>query len=143
MLSEIRSIVENDYEKELFQLLNQLTQSNIISKNEFIQKINEIKKTGDVFVIEDIEQKKIVASGKLLIEQKLIRGGSKVGHLEDIIVHSEYRKYGLGKIIVNFIVNLAKNEGCYKIIGDCNDNVINFYLKLGFEKKGNQIAIYF
>ncbi len=141
MIYEIRSIEENDYEKDFFSLLNQLTQSDKISKNDFIYKLSEIKKSGDVFVIED--NNKIIASGKLLIEQKLIRNGGKVGHLEDIVVHYEYRKFGLGKLIVDHIVDLAKKEGCYKIIGDCSDDIINFYLKIGFQKKGNQIAIYF
>jgi len=138
-----RELKEDDYGNDYFNLLSQLTKAENISENDFKNALTEINKNGNVFVFEDKNNGKIAATAKLLIEQKLIRGGGKVGHLEDVVVDKDYRKYGLGKKIVLNLVDLAKEKGCYKIIGNCDDSVIKFYEKIGFENKGNEIAIYF
>lgn len=136
-----RKLNEKDYSDDYFKLLLQLTDSKVMNENEFKNILNEINKNGNIFVIED--KGKIIATAKLLIEHKLIRGGSKVGHLEDVVVDKNYRQYGLGKKLVNKIVEIARERGCYKIIGNCDNSLIGFYEKLGFLNKGSQFAIYF
>ena len=138
-----RTLNENDYNKDYFLLLNQLSNSNNLNQNNFKEIFYNIQKTSEIYIYEDITTNKIVASATLMIEQKFIRNGGKVGHLEDVVVDKDYRKYGLGKKIVLNLVNLAKEKGCYKIIGNCDNSVIKFYEKIGFENKGNEIAIYF
>ena len=141
MSFEIRNISINDYHKNYFELLQQLTDSPKISFEMFQEIVGKIKE--NIYVMEDIEAQKIIASGTLFIEQKLIRNGGKVGHMEDIVVDKNYRNQKLGKKIVSFLIEEAKKRNCYKIIGDCSDYVLSFYNQLGFEKKANQIAIYF
>jgi glucosamine-phosphate N-acetyltransferase len=94
-----------------------------------------------IFVIEIDNQ--IVATGTLFIEPKLIHDVSKIGHIEDIIVSKEYRKMGLGKKMINYLVNLAKQQKCYKVILNCTNNYISFYEKCSFKLTNNQMSIYF
>ena len=63
--------------------------------------------------------------------------------MEDIVVHKSNRGEKLGQIIVEHLIKFAKDEGCYKIIADCKDELLKFYNKTGFERRGLQIAIYF
>ena len=44
-----------------------------------------------IFVIEDINNRSIAASGTIFIEHKFIHKNGKVGHIEDIVVRKQYR----------------------------------------------------
>ena len=57
----------------------------------------------------------IVATGTILIENKLIHGINKVAHIEDIVVDKKTRGMGLGKKLISFLLNIAENKKCYKI----------------------------
>ena len=39
---------------------------------------------------------------------------------------------GIGKAMVNQCIKYAQAEGCYKVILDCNEKNIPFYVKCGF-----------
>ena len=67
----------------------------------------------------------------------------KVGHIEDVVIDEKYKGNGLGKDIVFYATSIAKKNGCYKVILDCSDDNIGFYIKSGYIKKGNQMALYF
>ena len=43
---------------------------------------------------------KVVATGTIYIEYKFIHQVGKVGHIEDMVVDSDYRNKGLGTMIV-------------------------------------------
>jgi len=135
-----RKLEQKDRENYLL-LLSQLSPVESIDEIHFQKLLDQIELNGHIYVYEIGGN--IIGSGKLLVEQKLSRGGSKVGHLEDVVIDNNYRGLRIGKKLVENIIDLAKKEGCYKIVGECNEDVIGFYEKIGFEKKGFQIAIYF
>lgn len=76
----------------------------------------------------------LVASGKLLVEQKLYRG---VGHIEDIVVKQSYRGQGVGKYLVNWLRNLSHESfDCYKTVLSCKQELHDFYTNAGFTYEG-------
>ena len=137
----IRNIELEDYDKKYLELLNQLTDCPKIDYKDFEKIFKKIRE--NIFVIEDLVEKKIIASGTLLIEQKFIHQGGLVGHMEDIVIDKDYRGKNLGKMLVNHLIEYGKNKNCYKIIADCKENLVFFYEKTGFKKNGAQISIYF
>jgi glucosamine-phosphate N-acetyltransferase len=112
-----------------------------ISPEEFSNILAKIQ--SQIWVFEDTAAKKIVASASILLEQKIIHGGGIVAHLEDVVVDQSYRGAQLGQKLIANIVEIAKNSGAYKIIADCKTELLSFYSKNGFERRGEQIAIYF
>ena len=134
-----RRLEKSDFHKNYLQLLSQLTTVGTISEQQFNQIFDTMQ--SEVWVFEENDE--IVASATLLLEQKFIHSGGIVGHLEDVVVSQNYRGHSLGQKIVSEIVKIAKEKGCYKIIADCKENLLGFYAKTGFEKRGEQIAIYF
>ena len=76
-------------------------------------------------------------------EMKFIHNCGLCGHVEEVVVDSNYRKQGLGKLIIDHCKGVASFKGCYKMILDCNDQNIPFYQKCGLTKKENMMAIYF
>ena len=95
-----------------------------------------------IIVFQEKETGKLVASGTLFIEEKIIHNLGKVGHIEDIVVHQFYRKFGLGKKMIHLLTKCSEKEGCYKTILDCSEENVGFYEKCGYEKKGIQMAKY-
>lgn len=134
-----RRLEKSDYTKGFIDLLCNLTTTGNFSEvkfNEIFEKIN-----GEIYVFE--KDNKIIASGTILFEQKFIHSGGIVAHLEDVVVHPEYRGFSIGKKLIENLVKISKERGCYKIIGDCKESLLGFYGKNGFENRGYQIAIYF
>lgn len=141
----IREICYSDYDKGIIELLSQLTSisKDKIPKNKFNSYIQRLMRNNKhyIFVIEDTSQ--IIASGTLLIESKLIHNLGKVGHIEDIVIDKNYRKKGLGALIINHLIDLANKKECYKVILDCDIKNKLFYNKCGFKQKGIEMSYYF
>ena len=79
----------------------------------------------------------LLGIGTLLCEPKLIHNFSRVGHIEDISVRKDCQAQGVGKEIINRLIEKAKDLECYKIILDCSDDLVKYYEKFGFSKVGN------
>lgn len=138
-LLNFRRLEKGDFQKNYLELLKQLTTVGDISQEKYEKTFD--KMGAEVWVIEF--EGKIIASVSLLLEQKIIHECGIVGHLEDVVVDRDYRKYGLGKFIIERIIKIAREMGCYKLIGDCKSELLGFYEKNGFESKCVQISIYF
>jgi glucosamine-phosphate N-acetyltransferase len=79
-------------------------------------------------------QGRIVGTASLLIEPKFIHGGGLSGHLEDVAVHRDFQKQGIGAALVRHVTAQAREMGCYKVVLNCFDNMAPFYEKLGFRR---------
>ena len=139
----IRKLTKNDFNNKYFDLLDQLSSTNQenITYNKFELFINQLNNNHNIYVIE--KNNKIIASGTLLIENKIIHNFGKVGHIEDIVVDFNERGSGIGKLMINHLIEAAKNLNCYKIILNCNESNVQFYEKCGFIKKELEMVIYF
>jgi len=100
---------------------------------------DKINSNPDHIVAVAIIEGKIVGSITLLIETKFIHNGGKVGHIEDVVVDKEYQGKGIGGKIVMYLLRYAKDQGCYKTILDCADDVKPFYEKLGFKHNASAL----
>jgi glucosamine-phosphate N-acetyltransferase len=134
-----RLLEKEDYNRGYLDLLKQLTVIGNISNEKFYDILDKIKT--EIWIIED--NNKIIASASLFLEQKIIHECGVVGHLEDVVIDEKYRSIGLGKFIICKMINIAKERGCYKLIGDCKSELVEFYKKNGFESNSVQISIYF
>lgn len=140
-MNNFRLVAKEDYDKGLPDLYNQLSKTPHITKNQFNNFIDTLDKNHHIYVLE--LNNKIVACATFLIEQKLLRGISKVLHIEDVVVDESCRGKGVGKDIIQLLISLAEIQDCYKVILDCDSDHVGFYLKCGFETKGNMMSLYF
>ena len=128
-------------------LLSMLTITPELNNDVFINILNNINKNSLIYIayIYDINNLEfnIIGSGTILIEHKFIHGGMNVGHIEDIVVHTSYRKMGISQTILDKLKEFAKNNNCYKIILDCKESVTNVYKKNNFEINNLQMSYYF
>ena len=82
---------------------------------------------------------RIVGAATLLVEPKLIHGGGRAGHIEDVAVASGSQGRGIGAALVRACLDEAARRGCYKTILDCTDGVRPFYEKIGFVRHSNEM----
>jgi glucosamine-phosphate N-acetyltransferase len=138
---EPRLMKPTDYEKGHLVVLAQLSPFEVtaITKEAYTEFASRAGR--NVWVIEDAGR--IIASGTLLVERKLIHCLSAVGHIEDIVVAADMRGVGIGRALIAHLVAIAKQQGCYKVILDCNEQKMPFYEACGFVRKGAAMAIYF
>lgn len=136
---KIRKLALEDYYLGYLEMLSLLSPMIIGSYEDFEKQFKKIGQTNniEIFVIEC--NGKLVANGTIIIEDKFIHNNGKVGHIEDIVVGNDFRGKGYGQIIVNYLIQRAKEHGCYKIILDCKDDLYSFYHKMGFYQSGIQL----
>jgi len=133
----IREIEENDLEKGFLESLDFLRNASDIDKNKASEILKKIKQNPNHIIYVAIDNKKIVGSTTLLIEQKFIHDGGLVGHIEDVVVRKDYEGKGIGIKLVTSMLERAKEKNCYKTILDCKDDVKQFYERIGFKRESN------
>ena len=138
-INDNKNNLTNENIGNLLETLNQLSPTkekdyDLIRKHIENTKNNETNKM-KIFVLK--YENEIIGSGSVIIETKILRNISKVGHIEDIVINDKFRKLGLSKLLIENIIQFCKDENCYKILLDCNDTLINFYEKYGFKKNAN------
>ena len=79
----------------------------------------------------------IVGTGAVFIEKKFAHNGGKAAHIEDVAVHKSYQGQGIGKLVVNKLIEIAERAKVYKVILNCSDENIGFYNKFGFTQSGH------
>jgi glucosamine-phosphate N-acetyltransferase len=129
------------------QLLSSLTQTEKLSNDFFLQKVEEISTMGEIIICYILDKKdniiNIIGTGTIIYEPKIIHGGKYVGHIEDIVVSEKHRNLGIARSILTELKKLAYKKDCYKVILDCSEENRRFYEKNDFLYKGVQMALYF
>lgn len=139
----IESLSATHSHTQYLKLLGQLTTVSDITANDFEQRLDLIQSNPfhQIFVM--VLDNVIIGSVTVLIEPKFIRGMSCVAHIEDVVVLETHRGHGYGKALVSHAIEYSKCKGCYKVILDCSDDMVDFYAKVGLKRKGSQMAVYF
>jgi len=124
-----KEIFLRDFKKSDTQEVINLLQ--FISKFEPIQKYDDLYENyasqKNVHSIVAIHKTTVVGYGTILLERK-IRGGL-MGHIEDIVTSEKYRNKGIGKSIVNKLIDICIKEGGFKVALACKEHNIEFYKK--------------
>lgn len=92
-----------------------------------------------VYVAKNGDQ--VIGAATLLVEQKFIHQGGKVGHIEDVAVHKDHQGKKVGQKLVERMLEDAKKLQCYKVILDCDPSLVGFYEKSGFRQSAVQMRI--
>ncbi|WP_254664084.1 GNAT family N-acetyltransferase [Paenibacillus sp. HGF5] len=80
---------------------------------------------------------KLVSSCVLAIISNLTRGARPYGLIENVVTHSDYRKNGYGKLVLQKAVEIARENDCYKVMlmtSSRMEGTQSFYESCGFIK---------
>jgi len=135
----IRELRKDDLWNGFLATLDSLRQTSDIDRNKAEKIFEKINSNPDhIIVVAELDEK-IVGTTTLLIEPKFIHGGGLVGHIEDVVIDKNFQGQKIGEKIIKYLLDFAKNRGCYKTILDCTDDVKPFYEKLGFKHIANEL----
>jgi len=138
----IRSLELEDFNKGYIDLLKQLTHVGDISYDSYKFFYENLNDNHIILVIE--KDNKIVSTGTALIETKLIHNSGKVGHIEDIVTHKDYRGNGYAKKIINKLKKYITQQDCYKVILNCShENKLYYEKNVNMKQKGICMVEYF
>ena len=80
----------------------------------------------------------IIGVASIHIIYKLSR---TLGLIEDVAVDKDHRGKGLGKSLVEKLIEIGKQKNCDKIVLNTSEKNSKFYEKIGFEKNEIQMVI--
>lgn len=133
----VRKITESDIDNGFLESLDSLRKASNLDRKRAKEILRNITENPNNVIFVALQGGKVVGSTTLLIEQKFIHDGGKVGHIEDVVVSEKHQGKGIGEKIMQSALDYAKSHGCYKTILDCEDKVKPFYEKIGFKYHSN------
>ena len=130
-MSEIkfRKIIREDL-ADVFLLLNQLKEKDINTIDSETAWKN-FKSNSSSNSIVGIYNDRVLAYGSIVIENKI--RGDIAGHVEDIVVDDSMRGKLVGVKLINKLINIGSEKGCYRITLFCEEKLIKFYERTGFK----------
>ncbi len=130
----VRRMVIDDVYRGFAKALSALVQVNQ-SPVELLRQFLARRKRG-VFTYVAVENNRIIGTASIFIEPKFIHDGRPAGHIEDVAVHKKHQGKGIGRLLIDKILRFCNKKNCYKVILDCDGEVIEFYKKFGFIRNG-------
>ena len=126
---KFRKIIKEDLE-DVFLLLNQLKEKDV-NTIDLETAWKNFKSNSSSNSIVGIYNDRVVAYGSIVIENKI--RGDIAGHIEDIVVDDSMRGKMVGVKLINKLVNIGSEKGCYRITLFCEEKLIKFYERTGFK----------
>ena len=86
-----------------------------------------------------------IGTADLLIVDNLTHGGMPWAIAENVIVDAEHRRRGVGRALMERVIDIARRSGCYKIQLLSNKGRIDarhFYAILDFEESAMGLRLY-
>ena len=135
----IRKLRKEDLQNGFLTTLDSLKQASNIETKKAEEIFEKINSTPDYTIAVAELEGRVVGATTLLIEQKFIHNGGLVGHIEDVVVDKNHQGQKIGEKIMKFLLDIANEQGCYKTILDCTDDVKLFYEKMGFKQVASEL----
>ena len=87
----------------------------------------------------------VVSEGNTIIGVALIhiiyKLSRTLGLIEDVAVNKDHRGKGIGKSLVEKLIEIGKQKNCDKIVLNTSEKNSKFYEKIGFKKNEIQMVI--
>lgn len=113
------TLKDSDSCEHYLDLINQLTprgHTSDTSTQQFKMFINSLHPNHKIYILKKVNTNEIIASATLILEPKIIYEYGTAGHIEDVIVTHSYRHKKAGTFLINYIVEICKQHGCYKVV---------------------------
>jgi GNAT superfamily N-acetyltransferase len=142
----IRDLKITDFSKGYKALLEDLTVTGnldeVLFEEIFVYRQRYSKEYYNI-VIEEETTGLVVGNGVLFVKHDFTKARKKVGLIEDIVILKRLQGKGLGKKIIDTLLNIASAQSCHQVVLDCSEVNEGFYSKCGFRRIGLEMGLYF
>jgi len=134
----VRQIRSNELTK-LLNLYTHLHQDDPdVSQNEGLYRLwCDICNDPNLYYLVIEENGILVSSCTLVIIKNLTRNLRPYGLIENVVTHSEFRKRGLGTMVLQEAIAIAKQNDCYKVMlltSSKKEETLRFYDRAGLQR---------
>ncbi len=136
----IRPAMENDI-PSILSLYSQLEpdRESTVSLTNAIEIFRKIESYPNyhIYIAEQVGE--IFGTFSLAIMDNLAHFGARSGLIEDVVVDEKHRSKGFGKEMMQYAIDLCRQNFCYKVSLSSNlqrESAHRFYESLGFQKHG-------
>lgn len=81
-------------------------------------------------------------TGKVVGVARMQTNTPTQGQVRCVAVSPEVQGKGLGKLLMSYLENLAKEKGFQEIVLDARENAVEFYLSIGYEIIGESYLLF-
>jgi len=132
---QIRSARHEDF-PAVFSVLSQMHKEASLDEDSSETAFCEILESPSRVILVAVESGTVVATLDLFIMANMTRGGRPWAGIENLVVDAEHRRAGIGKALMEVAVDLAREQGCYKLqlVSHQRRNVAHdLYRQIGFD----------
>lgn len=112
-----------------------------LSQEKVTQVFQEQLRSGHILLVAETHEPEIVGTAKLYLERKFYRHGGIVAHIEDVAVERLWRGKGVGKELVQFCIQAARETGAYKVVLNCRHALTGWYESLDFHESNVEMRV--
>ena len=141
----IRETTEKDV-PQIFQLIRELAEyeklSDSVTADEELLKKSLFGQDKYAYVIFAEYEGKIAGQALYFFNFSTFKGKPGI-YLEDLYVRPEFRKNGIGKALLNYLIELARQKNCGRVewvVLDWNQSAIDFYKSMGAKPMNDWIV---
>mmetsp|Transcript_19596 Transcript_19596/g.30702 ORF Transcript_19596/g.30702 Transcript_19596/m.30702 type:complete len:171 (-) Transcript_19596:6-518(-) len=141
-----QELEKEDYYRGFLDLINCLSSPKTrveITYEDFATHFDLICESTRIFVA--VYRDTIIGTVSVRIERKFLHNLSAVGHIEDLVIHPEFRHQTIGRSLIQLCLDYCfrgiTKEKCYKVILNCTEANVEFYEKCGFRRNETQMRI--
>ena len=116
------------------------------TEEENLEFFNDFLRDGEklLIVVAESEESDLAGFLEAGIRQDYVEGcdTTRVGYIEGWFVEAAFRRQNVGRRLVEFAENWAREQGCEEMASDCdldNDVSLNAHLRLDYEEVGRSI----
>ncbi|KAI1341167.1 acyl-CoA N-acyltransferase [Xylariaceae sp. FL0016] len=138
----LRPLARDDHGRGFFACLEEvLTWVGDPTEAEFRARYDEMADARGTYYFAVIEHAgRVVGTGCLVVEKKLIHNCTKVGHVEEIAVSAAHQGKGLGRAMMRALDGVARAVGCEKSVLNCGPRNEAFYAGCGYRNSGIEMT---
>ena len=133
----IREFQEEDIQKGLLETYQEVWKIDEVSETT----LHNFLATDNYMVVAE-DEGEVIGTATLHFQRKLIRNGGVAAFIEDVAVREKYRGQGIGAKLVEYLVEEARNSGCYKVVLTCFPERVAFYERCGFKQESIAMRYY-
>lgn len=137
----IRKLSKKDLKNiSFFETLSNLRKIKNLSLRSAQKIFNDCQKRGiETYVA--VYKGEVVGTIRLLFEAKFYHSGQLAAHIEDVSTHKKYIGQGVASALIKHVIGVCQKKESYKIILDCDNDLLKFYQKFGFKKSANCLRL--
>lgn len=111
---EIRSARRGDF-PAVSSLLSQMHEEASLDEAPSETAFCEILESPSRVILVAVDKGTVVATVDLFVMANMTRGGRPWAGIENLVVDAEYRRSGIGRALIEVVMDIAREQGCYKL----------------------------